>query len=147
MQNMKRKHVRGLLQCAAVMWVMILSAYSSFHLFTASSKALTMRTTQAVYGTGQVSAFIIFGCNLHNARGIKLNLHNSFDYTCYEMWVTLIYKMAWYKVNGWCHLLAPLPFLHYSQRLFVLLYSQIEWLSTVWITAWSRLLCWVSVIT
>lgn len=33
--------------------------------------------------TGQVSGFIIFGCDLHNARGIKLNLHNSFDYTCY----------------------------------------------------------------
>lgn len=86
----------------------------------ASSQALTMRTNHAVYCTGQVSGFIIFRCHLHNARGIKFNLHNFFDYTCYEMWVTLIYKMAWYKVNGWCHLLAPLPFLGYSQRMFIL---------------------------
>lgn len=55
----------------------------SFSLNTVSSQTLTMRTTHAVYCTGQVSGFIIFGSDLHNARGIKLNLHNSFDYTCY----------------------------------------------------------------
>lgn len=55
----------------------------SFSLNTVSSQTLTMRTTHAVYRTGQVSGFIIFGSDLHNARGIKLNLHNSFDYTCY----------------------------------------------------------------
>lgn len=127
MQNIKHKHVRALLQCAAViliLLVMIWSEYSSFCLFTASSQSLTMRTTYAVYCTGQVSGFIIFSCHLHNARGIKLNLHNFFDYTCYEMWVTLIYKMAWYKVNGWSHLLAPLPFLNYSQRIYLTLFHK-----------------------
>lgn len=88
MQNMKHKHVRALLQCAAVTLILllvILSEYSSFRVFTASSQASTMRPTRAVYCTGQVSGFIIFCFHLHNARGIKLNLHNFFDYTCYEM--------------------------------------------------------------
>lgn len=45
--------------------------------------AIARRTTHSVYWSGQVSGFIIFSWDLHDARGIKLNLHNSFDYTCY----------------------------------------------------------------
>lgn len=33
--------------------------------------------------TGHMSEAIICGADLHNSRSIKLNLHNSFDYTCY----------------------------------------------------------------
>lgn len=46
--------------------------------------ALTARAARAVDRTGPVSGFIILSRHLHNARGIKLNLHNSSDYTCYE---------------------------------------------------------------